>query len=67
MRKDNIERICANCQFSTTIGDSDACFCDKKGFVKAREVCRRFKADYLKIIPPPPVKPINSDNEIFNF
>lgn len=67
MQKEKIEKICANCEFASQLGDSDACLCDKKGFVKARGVCRRFKADLLKIVPAPPLRPVSTDSEIYDF
>lgn len=55
MKKEKIERICANCEHSTPMGNTDACYCKKRGLVKARGCCGDFKADLLKIVPPPPV------------
>lgn len=55
MKKEKIERICANCEQSTPVGDTDACICAKRGLVKARGVCGDFKTDLLKVVPEPPV------------
>ncbi len=55
MKKQKLERICANCELSKPIGDTDACMCDKRGLVKARGCCGEFKADLLKVVPAPPI------------
>ena len=41
-RKDDDERVCAYCQNSVPVNNSDAFLCDIKGIVRADGYCRRF-------------------------
>ena len=50
-RKDDDERVCAYCQNSVPVNNSDAFLCDIKGIVRADGYCRRFVFDLLKINP----------------
>lgn len=54
-KKEKIEHICANCEHSSAIGNTDACMCDKRGLVKARGCCGSYKTDLLKVVPAPPI------------
>ena len=67
MQKEKIERICANCEKSSPIGDTDACRCIKHGIVKARSCCREFREDLFKVVPPPPVHREEYTEEILKF
>ena len=48
-----VEQICAYCEESVLIAESDMCICRKEGAVKAGGTCRKFKADLLKLAPIP--------------
>ena len=51
----DVARICANCEFSVPLTDSDAVLCRKKGMVEETGGCRKFRYDLLKRKPPRPV------------
>ncbi|MBR5746223.1 MAG: hypothetical protein IKX92_03065 [Clostridia bacterium] len=59
-----IERICANCEHSVNIRESQVCVCKENGVVSAVSTCRRFTPDLLKLEPRPRVIP-NSDETVF--
>ncbi|GEM_PF-7082248 len=62
MQKEKLEKICANCEKSVVLADTDACLCSKKGLVKARGCCSDFVADLLKVVPEPPIPMLNIKN-----
>ena len=60
---EQLEKICAYCEYATVIADSGVCVCKKKGAVRADGSCRRFKEDLLKVKPHLPLLP-DSDGAI---
>lgn len=58
---DKIERICAYCEHSVNIRESEICVCEENGVVKAVSTCRRFTPDMLKLEPRPRVLPDHDD------
>ncbi len=52
-KNQDIEKICAYCEESVVICESDMCICRHEGAVKASGSCRKFKADLLKLAPVP--------------
>ena len=54
-RKD-VPRVCACCEHAVPLDASDL-LCRKNGVVHAQHVCRRFRYDPTKRLPPPKVNP----------
>lgn len=50
---DDIERICAYCENSVIIRESEICICKLNGAVHQTETCRKFTLDLLKLAPMP--------------
>ena len=50
-----VARICANCEYSVSLADSNSLLCRKKGIVEETGGCRKFRYDLLKRKPPKPV------------
>jgi hypothetical protein len=49
--KDDIPKICANCQFATEISGMEYFICEKKGVVEPTDNCRKYKFDIFKYKP----------------
>ena len=47
--REEIERICANCEKCVNIAESDVCICKEHGAVSSGSGCKKFKLDLLKI------------------
>lgn len=62
-KNEDIERICAYCENSVVIRESDVCICREIGAVDARSTCRKFSLDLLKLTPIP--KPMPDDDTVF--
>lgn len=62
-KNDDIERICAYCENSVIIRESDICICRDIGAVSARNSCRKFSLDLLKLAPIP--KSLPDDDTVF--
>ena len=58
---EQLEKICAYCEYATVIGNTGACVCSKKGTVRADGRCRHYKQDLLKVKPRLPLLPDDSD------
>lgn len=52
MKIDKCDRICAFCEKSVPICDSDSALCEQKGIVPKSYTCRGFSYDPLKRVPP---------------
>lgn len=52
---DESMKICENCVHSQPLSATDACFCEKKGIVKASGACGKYKLDLLKYKPGRPI------------
>ncbi len=52
-KHDDIEQICAYCEYATLIRESDICICREIGAVKADDSCKKFSLDLLKLSPIP--------------
>lgn len=61
-KTEELERICAYCEYATVIAESDACVCKKRGVVRARGHCFRFRPDLLKVQPILPRLPDEPDD-----
>lgn len=57
MKIDKCDRICAFCEMSVPIFDSDTALCEKNGIVPKNHTCRSFSYDPLKRIPPKVAEP----------
>lgn len=60
---EDIERICAYCENSVVIKESDVCICKLNGAMAATSTCGKFKLDLLKLAPIP--KTIPDDDTVF--
>lgn len=66
MKKDKsagVEHICANCEHSVVIRESDVCVCSLCGVVGADSACHRFAVDLLKLSPRPRVIPAGDESD----
>jgi len=52
-KNEDIEKICAYCESSVIIRESDICICKHNGAMKQTASCNRFSLDLLKIAPIP--------------
>jgi hypothetical protein len=50
---EDIERICAYCEKTIVIKESDICICSINGAVKQSSSCKKFTLDMLKLSPLP--------------
>lgn len=48
-----IDAICANCEFAVIIRESDVCVCKHNGVVAQIDTCKKFSLDLLKLSPLP--------------
>ena len=62
-KADGIEKICAYCENSVLIRESDICICKRSGAVSADDTCGKFSLDLLKLSPIPRVLP--EDDTVF--
>ncbi len=58
---EELEKICAYCEYATVLVDSGVCICQKCGAVRSDGHCRRFRADLLKVTPRLPLLPSGQD------
>lgn len=65
-KPEELEHICAYCEYATLLSGADVCVCKKKGAVRANGTCRRFRPDLLKLQPHLPLLPEESDDEAFD-
>ena len=63
-RSDDENAICAMCEHSVLIKESDMCICDLEGAVRCDGSCRRFTQDLLKLDPRPRKLP-DGDETVF--
>ncbi|MBQ7714760.1 MAG: hypothetical protein IJT70_02700 [Clostridia bacterium] len=49
---EDLERMCAYCEYSESLVDKDVFLCRRKGIVPADHICRKFVYDALKRVPP---------------
>lgn len=49
--KDDIPKICANCQYSTEIAGMEYFLCEKNGVVEPTDNCKKYKFDIFKYKP----------------
>ena len=52
MKDKDIEENCAHCEKAQPLADGDTMLCERSGVVSCGHVCRKFKYDPLKRIPP---------------
>lgn len=50
---EELEKICAYCEFATILPNADVCLCKKRGVVRSDGSCRKFRVDLLKVDPMP--------------
>ncbi len=50
---EEVERICAYCEYATVLSNAEVCLCKKRGAVRPDGGCRKFRVDLLKIDPKP--------------
>ena len=60
---EEIERICAHCEHSVIILESDVCICKHNGAVTQSGSCHKFELDLLKLAPMP--KTLPDDDTVF--
>lgn len=61
------QHICACCEHSVNIRESDMCICFFNGAVKADNTCKKYKLDLLKLSPLPTVLPEDGETVIFDI
>ena len=49
---DKIEKFCKYCENAETLTDPDKMLCSRHGVVEASHICRKFRYDPLKRVPP---------------
>ncbi len=52
-KNEDIETICAYCENSVIIRESDICVCKLSGAMSQTSTCKKFSLDLLKIAPLP--------------
>lgn len=66
-KTEDLERICAYCEYATLLSGADVCVCKKSGAVRANGTCRRFRPDLLKVKPHLLLLPEEPDDEAFDI
>ena len=65
-KNEDIERICAYCEYAVVIRESDICICRLEGAVAQTSSCKKFTFDPLKLSPMPKKLP-DEDTVFFDF
>ncbi len=62
-KKNEIEKVCAYCEYAASLKDKDFMLCNSRGVVASSFSCRKFLYDPLKRIPSRPVILLTEENE----